>query len=127
MIDQIINAVNEIFALAPAPFTIVVVIVFGYVLRGLKFINNNWIPTINHIVGTAVYAGLNMQKARPDMNKTEFAIRVCFTGLVISYAAWKFHENILASIEDKIPLLKSWIQRGNAETPPPATPTPPTT
>lgn len=114
LINDLVKWVDTVFLLAPAPFTIFVVIGFGYILRGVKWVNNDWIPNINLVVGTAVYVMLNLRKARPDMTHTEFLIRVVFTGLVISFAAWKFHETILSRVEDKVPWLRDWIGRGNA-------------
>ena len=110
--EQIENLITQALELGPGPFTVVAVIGFGYVLRGITWFKNDWIPPVNHVIGTATYIALQYTRVKPEEELASFFIRSFFVGLIISYAAWKFHENIVAGIEDKIPFSKGWINRG---------------
>lgn len=124
MNDQITAAINFVSTLAPAEFTVFAVILFGYIVRGIKVIKNDWIPLFNLIIGTGVYLALMWDRNQPEAaERISFVVRHAFVGLAIGFAAWGLHEKYLSQWEDKIPGLNAWINRGNVpEVKPPTQP-----
>ena len=110
MIEELNKWIDTIANLPPAPFTVLAVIVFGYMLRGLKWVSNDWIPKANVIVGTATYMLLSFCYVQPESGDVaDWATRSFFTGIGLGFGAWAIHKEILAKYEDKIPGLKQLV------------------
>jgi hypothetical protein len=89
--------------LGAAPFTVLAVIAVGYVLRLVPAFPNKWLPATCVVVGTIIFPVLAHHHA--DDTEANYLVRTIFMGMIIGFGAWAFHNKILKSVEDKIPLL----------------------
>jgi peptidoglycan/LPS O-acetylase OafA/YrhL len=89
--------------LGAAPFTVLAVVAFCYILRLVPFFPNRWIPISCVVIGTVMFPIL----AHHHTDDTTFAflVRTIFMGAIIGAGAWVFHNKLIKQIEDKIPLL----------------------
>ena len=122
IITQTSAYASMLFNMAPAPFTVLIVIVACYALRLLRKFPNNWIPVACLIIGTVTFGVLN--ERTPGMAAARFYFRSFWTGLVLGFAAWAFHDYFLSQIENRIPILKTLLARVDGTTPPPRLPDP---
>ena len=120
LISQTSAYASMLFNLAPAPFTVLIVIAACYILRLVKKFPNDWIPTACLVIGVIVFCVLN--ERAPGMSAARFYFRSFFTGLVLGFAAWAFHDYFLSQIENRIPILKNLLARVDGTTPPPRIP-----
>jgi hypothetical protein len=107
---------SVLFNLAPAPFTVLIVIVVCYALRLVKRFPNDWIPVSCLIIGIITFCVLNERAL--GMTAARFYFRSVMTGLVLGFAAWAFHDYFLSQIENRIPILKTLLARVDGTTPP---------
>ena len=101
--QQISDTISWAMNLGAAPFTVLAVICFGYVLRLVPAFPNKWIPLTCIVVGTILFPVLAHKHA--DDTTTAYLVRTIFMGMIIGFGSWSFHNKIIAQFEDKIPLL----------------------
>jgi hypothetical protein len=125
IISQTTAYASMLFNLAPAPFTVFIVIVICYALRLVKKFPNDWIPVACLVIGTTTFCVLN--ERAPGMSAARFYFRSFFTGMILGFAAWAFHDYFLSQIENRIPILKTLLARADGTTSPPRISDPPVT
>jgi hypothetical protein len=123
---QIINdALTQLLKLTPEALLGLFIIACGYVLRGIKWLDNRWIPLVCCVLGGSLYPFIAKQ-ASADPDLAHPYVRLVMIGFLIGLLAWVFHEKILSRIEDRIPGLRTWLERGeppqeNSNNQPPTT------
>jgi hypothetical protein len=114
---QIINdAVSQLLKLTPEVLLGAFIVGFGYVLRGIKWINNSAIPFVCCVAGAVIYPFI----AKPGQADPVLAhpfVRLAMIGFLIGFLSWIFHDKLLSRFEDRIPGLKDWLARGSEGTP----------
>ena len=79
-------------------FTVIAVIVVGYVLRVIPAYPNKFIPMAGFVVGAVVFPVLNPHTAMT----AAFLTRSIIVGLALGYVATRFHDQIISGWEDKL-------------------------
>jgi ABC-type iron transport system FetAB permease component len=97
--------------LGPPAFTVLVVIVFGYVLRLIPKFPNPWIPICCVVMGTILFPILAHK--HPDDTVSAYLIRTIFMGMIIGFGATSFHKTIISKFEDKVPGLKTLLENAD--------------
>ena len=95
---QIADSTNWLMNCGAPVFTIVAVIIAGYVLRVIPFYSNNLIPLAGLIVGAIVFPILNPHTALT----AAFVTRSIIIGVALGYVATRFHDQIISGWEDKL-------------------------
>ena len=106
---EISDWVETAMSLGAAPFTVLCVIVFGYVLRLIPKFPNDWIPIASVVIGTILFPLLAHR--HPDDTLKNFLTRTIFMGMIIGFGATSFHQKIIANYEDKIPFLGKLLSK----------------
>lgn len=101
--QEITDFVSWAMNLGAAPFTVLIALAFGYVLRLIPRFPNGWIP-VTVIVFTTIAFPL-IARHHADDTTFQYVIRTVFMGMVIGLGTVGLHERFISKIEDKFPLL----------------------
>ena len=102
-IQQCTDYAGQLFSLAPAPFTVAILIAIAYGVRLMPWIPNRLIPTICMVAGMIIFPLVGLHPK--DMAESTYLVRSISTGFVLGLAAWLVHDKFISKIEAKIPWL----------------------
>lgn len=116
-LDQVVTALQKLHGAPAVTMTIVVCIVFGYLLRFIKAFPNNGIPVAVTLFGAIFYSVI--ADADNGITLRIWLARNVGFGACVGFAAWLFHYFVLKPVEDK------FFPDQPANPPPPAAPVAP--
>ena len=91
------------YLLNPYTATFIDVIMLGYLVRLIPWIENKFIPLIGVIVGTAFFSVVIILTVQPDpVHPVAWRVLYGFIGFAISVVAWGFHRIAISRLEDYV-------------------------
>ena len=121
--EQFTQVLDWLLTAAPGPLTFALCICFGYFIRLVPKVSNDWIPLLVVGLGTASYAVLT-HGVDSKVAGASPTFRNIIIGFILGVAAWALHKLVLARIESKFPILgdalKSADEKKPVTLPPPA-------
>lgn len=97
--DFLIKLNDQLYGCPAGVLVAILAIAAGYLLRGLSFVNNQYIPLIVVCLCTAGFM-MAAPTRSADMALRIYLARNFMIGFIIGFAAWQFHAQILKRLVD---------------------------